>query len=119
MNYSPVAGADLKGPASVFKSISKPDLKRYYAGTPVDISVNSNEFAGDAGVERLKDLIEAFCAMGGQIMTITSTNVEDLKDAKIHPENHRDLRVRMGGLSAYFIAMAPAQQDNIIKRFSR
>ena len=44
---------------------------------------------------------------------------EDLKDAKIHPENHRDLRVRMGGLSAYFIAMAPAQQDNIIRRFSR
>lgn len=118
-NYSPVAGADLKGPTSVFKSISKPDLKKYYAGTPVDISVNSNEFAGDAGVERLKDLIEAFCALGGQIMTITSTNVEDLKDAKVHPENHRDLRVRMGGLSAYFIAMAPAQQDNIIKRFSR
>ncbi|MDO4943422.1 MAG: pyruvate formate lyase family protein, partial [Lachnospiraceae bacterium] len=118
-NYSPVAGADLNGPTSVMKSISKPDLKRYYAGTPVDISVNSNEFKGEAGVIRLKDLIESFCDLGGQIMTITSTNVEDLKDAKIHPEKHKDLRVRMGGLSAYFIAMAPIQQDNIIKRFSR
>ncbi len=118
-NYSPVAGTDLNGPTSVFKSISKPDLKKYYAGTPVDISVNSNEFAGEAGAERLKDLIESFCELGGQVLTITSTNVEDLKDAKIHPENHRDLRVRMGGLSAYFIAMAPAQQDNIIRRFSR
>lgn len=118
-NYSPVAGADLNGPTSVMKSISKPDLKRYYAGTPVDIAVNSNEFEGEAGVIRLKDLIESFCELGGQIMTITSTNVEDLKDAKIHPEKHKDLRVRMGGLSAYFIAMAPAQQNNIIKRFSR
>lgn len=118
-NYSPVSGSDLNGPLSVLKSISKPDLKKYYAGTPVDIAVNSNEFVGDAGVERLKDLITSFCEMGGQIMTITSTNVEDLKDAKIHPENHKDLRVRMGGLSAYFIAMAPVQQDNIIKRFSR
>ena len=118
-NYSPVAGADLNGPTSVMKSISKPDLKRFYAGTPVDISVNSNEFVGDAGVERLKDLIESFCELGGQVMTITSTNVEDLKDAKEHPERHKDLRVRMGGLSAYFIAMAPVQQDNIIRRFSR
>lgn len=118
-NYSPVSGRDLNGPLSVLKSISKPDLKRYYAGTPVDIAVNSNEFDGDAGVERLKDLIASFCEMGGQVMTITSTNVEDLKDAKVHPEKHKDLRVRMGGLSAYFIAMSPVQQDNIIKRFSR
>lgn len=118
-NYSPVAGADLNGPTSVIKSISKPDLKRYYAGTPVDIAVNSNEFEGGAGVIRLKDLIESFCELGGQVMTITSTNVEDLKDAKVHPERHKDLRVRMGGLSAYFIAMAPIQQDNIIRRFSR
>lgn len=118
-NYTPVPGADLNGPLAVFKSISKSDLKKYYAGTPVDISVNSNEFVGDAGVERLKDLIVSFCDLGGQIMTITSTNVEDLKDAKIHPEKHKDLRIRMGGLSAYFIAMAPVQQDNIIKRFSR
>ena len=118
-NYSPVAGTDLSGPLSVFNSIAKPDLKRFYAGTPVDIAVNANEFTGDAGVDRLKALIETFCEVGGQVMTITSTSVEELKDAKVHPENHKDLRVRMGGLSAYFIAMAPAQQDNIIARFSR
>lgn len=118
-NYSPVAGFDVNGPASVFKSIAKADLKRFFAGTPVDIAVNSNEFADEVGVQRLKDLIDSFCELGGQILTITSTNVEDLRDAQVHPEKHRDLRIRMGGLSAYFIAMAPAQQENIIKRFSR
>lgn len=118
-NYSPVPGSDLEGPTAVFKSITKPDLLRYYAGTPLDITVNSNEFVGEEGVERLKDVILSFCDLGGQIMTITSSNVEDLKDAQIHPENHKNLRVRMGGLSAYFISMAPAQQNNIIKRFSR
>ena len=52
-------------------------------------------------------------------MTITSTSVEDLRDAQVNPQNHKDLRVRMGGLSAYFIAMAPVQQENIIKRFAK
>lgn len=118
-NYSPTPGADKSGPTSVIKSITKPDLLRYYCGCPLDIAVNSNEFVGDEGVGRMKDLIRSFCDLGGQIMTITSANADVLKDAKVHPEKHKNLRVRMGGLSAYFIAMAPAQQDNIIKRFSK
>ena len=81
--------------------------------------MNSNEFAGEAGAQRMADLVRSFCDLGGQVLTVTSTNAEELKDAKIHPEQHKNLRVRMGGLSAYFIAMAPAQQDNIIRRFSR
>lgn len=118
-NYSPTPGADINGPTAVFKSTTKPELLKYYCGCPVDIAVNSNEFEGDAGIERMKGLIKSFCDLGGQILTITSTNVEDLKDAKVHPERHRNLRVRLGGLSAYFIALAPVQQDNIIKRFEK
>lgn len=118
-NYSPTAGADVSGPTAVLKSITKPELLKYYCGCPLDITVNSNEFEGEEGIDRMNGLIKSFCELGGQILTITSTNVEDLKDAKIHPELHKDLRVRMGGLSAYFIAMAPIQQENIIKRFSK
>ncbi len=116
-NYSPVAGTDLNGSTAIFKSTTKPELLRYYCGTPVDIAENSEDFKGEEGLERLKNLIKSFCALGGQILTITSSRVEDLKDAKVNPEAHKNLRVRMGGLSAYFIAMSPVQQDNIISRF--
>lgn len=118
-NYSPMPGVDINGPTAAIKSATKPDLLRYYSGTPLDLSINSHDVEGDAGIVRLAGIIKSFCELKGQIMTITSTNVKDLEDAKIHPENHRGLRVRMGGLSAYFIAMSPVQQDNIIKRFSR
>ena len=118
-NYSPSPGADKKGPTAAIKSIVKPDLLKYYSGSPLDLSINSNEVTGEAGITRLSGMIRSFCELGGQIMTITSTNPEDLKDAKVNPDRHRGLRVRMGGLSAYFVAMSPVQQDNIIKRFSR
>ena len=118
-NYSPTPGVDLNGPTAAIKSATKPELMRYYSGTPLDLSINSRDVEGEAGIDRLGGVIRAFCDMGGQILTLTSTNVEDLKDAKVNPERHRSLRIRMGGLSAYFIAMAPAQQDNVIKRFSR
>ena len=118
-NYTPYPGVDVQGPTAIIKSVTKPNLLRYYCGCPVDFSINANEVEGEAGIDRLMGLITSFCDLGGQIMTITSTSVEDLKDAKIHPERHKGLRVRMGGLSAYFIAMAPVQQDNVIKRFAR
>jgi formate C-acetyltransferase len=118
-NYSPSPGADKDGPTSVIKSITKPDLVKYYSGTPLDLSINSGDVKGSAGITRLSGMIRSFCDLGGQILTITSTNVVDLLDAKKRPDKHRSLMVRMGGLSAYFIALSPVQQDNIIKRFSR
>jgi len=41
----------------------------------------------------VEGLDQAFCDLGGQILTITSTSVEDLIDAKLHPERHMGLRV--------------------------
>lgn len=118
-NYSPSAGFDVDGPTATLKSITRPDLLKYFCGCPLDITVNSNEFLGDAGIERMVGLIKSFCELGGQILTITSCSVDTLRDAQKHPEHHRDLRVRMGGLSAYFVCMAPAQQENVIKRFQK
>lgn len=118
-NYSPQPGADINGPTAAIKSCCRPNLSKFFSGAPFDLSINSNDFSGDVGTKRLASLIRSFCELDGQIMTITSINTEDLKDAKIHPEKHKNVRVRMGGLSAYFIAMSPVQQDNIIKRFAK
>ncbi len=118
-NYTPAPGVDTNGPTAVIKSITYSDLLKYFGGCPLDLTLNSHEFEGEEGISRLKGIIRSFCELGGQILTITSCNVEDLEDAKVHPEQHRNLIVRMGGLSAYFIAMSPVQQDNIIRRFKK
>lgn len=118
-NYSPVPGTDIKGPLSAILSSVKPDLTDLMSGTPLDISININDFCGEAGVERLSTIIKTFCNLGGQILTITANSVEELKDAKIHPDKHKNLLVRMGGLSAYFITLTSLQQDKIIERFNK
>jgi len=41
---------------------------------------------------------------------------EDLLDARVHPEKHRQLVVRICGLSAYFVALTPQVQEEIIAR---
>jgi len=41
---------------------------------------------------------------------------ETLLDAKEHPENYRDLVVRVAGYSAFFTTLSPDTQDDIIAR---
>jgi len=41
---------------------------------------------------------------------------ETLLDAKAHPDNYRDLVVRVAGYSAFFTALSPDAQDDIIAR---
>ncbi|MDR1902285.1 MAG: hypothetical protein LBQ88_08415 [Treponema sp.] len=118
-NYAPTPGVDVNGPTAVIKSATKPDLLHYYCGCPLDISLNANEFQGEVGLDRMEGLLKSFCKLGGQIGTFTTTSIEELKDAVVHPEQHANLKIRMGGLSAYFIAMSPMQQQNVIQRFNR
>ena len=115
-NYSPAVGRDKSGPTAVLQSISKPDLSPYINGCPVDIQMNANEVSGEQGLMRMEALIRSFMDLGGLIFTITSVSEEELRDAKIHPENHKSLRVRIGGYSGYFVALPPMHQDVMIER---
>ena len=47
---------------------------------------------------------------------ITTANLEDLLDARIHPERHGDLIVRVGGYSARFVNLSAELQNDIINR---
>lgn len=115
-NYSPSVGMDRNSPTAVVKSATVSDLSKYIAGCPVDLFINGNEVAGEAGRDKLVSFTRSFMELGGQILTITVSTEEIFRDAQIHPERHRGLRVRLGGLSAYFIALPPKHQEIMIER---
>ncbi len=116
-NYSPSVGMDRSGPtAAIRSSVFPPSVLKYVCGCPLDLQINSNEAAGDSGVERLQALIRSFLDLNGNILTITGVSEELLRDAQKHPERHRGLRVRLGGLSAYFVALPPKHQAIMIER---
>lgn len=115
-NFSPSVGCDLSGPTAALLSISKPDLLPYVTGAPLDIQINSSEVAGDAGLARLIGLIHSFLDLGGLIFTITGVSEQAMREAQKNPDKYRSLRVRLGGFSAYFIALSDTMQEDMIKR---
>lgn len=66
--------------------------------------------------EVCRALLLSFFELGGQIYQGNTTDVEQLRQAQIHPEDHRDLIVRVGGFSARFVSLEKSLQDEIIAR---
>ena len=109
-NFSPSFGMDLAGPTAAIRSYCQMNGSDLAGGAPLDLRFAGSHLRGETGTVRLAALIEVFIALGGNMLTLTVTDVEELKRAMLEPMNYRGLRVRMGGWTAYFVALNPEQQ---------
>lgn len=65
---------------------------------------------------KLETLLRDGIRKGVFELQLNVLNADILKDAKIHPERHKDLIVRVWGFSAYFNDLPESYKDNLIKR---
>lgn len=86
------------------------------AGAPIDLRVSLSGLEGEEGTRRIAAMIKTFIQMGGNMMTLTITSVEELRRAMEEPEKYRGLRVRMGGWSAYYTLLSKESQKVHLKR---
>ena len=115
-NWAPALDAPVKGPISVVRSFTEPELGLVCNGGPLTIEIHDSAFAMPDGVEKVAHLVKFFVERGGHQMQINTINRETLLDAQKHPERHRHLIVRVWGWSGYFIELDKPYQDQIIKR---
>ncbi len=112
---SPVQGADRKGPTAVLKSASKMDHVRT-GGTLLNQKFTPQLLKNDSDLDKLVQLIRAYFRLDGHHIQFNVADAETLKAARQHPEQYRDLIVRVAGYSDYFCDLTPALQDEIIAR---
>ena len=117
-NAGPVPGMDMNGPTALLHSYNKLDHTFLAAGAELDISMNTKDFKGEEGLRRLMGFVKAFLRTKGTVLNIALNDVETLKRAQLYPEQYKDLRVRVGGWSAYFILLDKRNQDHQIARHS-
>lgn len=112
---SPSQGADQKGPTAVLKSASKIDHIRT-GGTLLNQKFSPGFFEDDKSIQKLTSLIRGYFRMDGHHIQFNVVSAETLKDAQKHPENYRDLIVRVAGYSDYFNDLGEDLQNEIIRR---
>lgn len=115
-NFSPSLFAGIKGPLSVIQSFTKPRLGKALNGGPLTLEFASSMFEGEDSIKKVAALVKAYIDMGGHQLQLNAVNTERMKDAQLHPENHRQLIVRIWGWSAYFVELDRDYQDHVIRR---
>jgi len=61
-------------------------------------------------------LIRTYFKLGGSQIQPTAVSAETLQAAQREPESHRDLIVKVGGYSTYFVDLGREIQEEIIAR---
>jgi pyruvate-formate lyase len=114
-SMSPMRGADRNGPTAVLRSALNAGFKEAHASV-LNQKFSAAMIRSNESIDKLAAYTNAFMSNGGSHIQYNMVDTNELKDAKIHPENHRDLIVRIGGFSAYFTQLSPDIQDDVINR---
>ncbi len=115
-NLAPAPGVPVRGPISTLQSFSKIDFQRVCNGGPITMELSDTVFRDAESIRKVATLVRMFAQLGCQQLQLNSLNVETLLEAKAHPEQHKNLIVRVWGWSGYFCELAPEYQDHIIAR---
>ncbi len=111
----PVQGRDTSGPTAMINSLTGWDQSDFLAGMVVNVKFAKRTFNANKR-HLLVTMVETFMKRGGIEMQINSVDRKTLENARIHPEAHRDLIVRIGGYSDYFVRLSPTLQQEVIER---
>ena len=112
---SPEKGADTNGPTAVLRSCAKMDHLST-GGTLLNQKFTPSVVAGEAGLRQMANLIRAYFNMDGHHIQFNVIDRQTLLDAQAHPEEYKDLIVRVAGYSDHFRNLSRALQDEIIAR---
>jgi len=113
---SPVQGRDRQGPTAAMKSAARLNHTLVSNGSALNQKLNPAFLRGGKGSETLASLLRGYFRLGGMQLQWDLVDNEMLQTAQEHPEDYRDLIVRVSGYSAFFTDLERVVQDDIIMR---
>ncbi|MBQ1438431.1 MAG: pyruvate formate lyase family protein [Solobacterium sp.] len=110
---NPVGGAAKNGPTACMNSLAKFDAK-YHAGSVQNMKFTPRMMKEDEA--KVRAMWKTYFKKGGCQLMVTCVDPGELEDAMVHPENHRDLIVRVAGYSAVFVDLDRHVQEELLSR---
>jgi pyruvate formate-lyase/glycerol dehydratase family glycyl radical enzyme len=113
---SPVQGRDRHGPTAAMRSAARLNHRLVSNGSAFNQKLNPATLRGGKGPELLAGLLQGYFQLGGMQLQWNLVDGKMLRAAQQHPEEYRDLIVRVSGYSAHFTDLERVVQDDIISR---
>jgi len=109
-------GRDRSGPTAAILSTTKWSHRKVMGGLVQNIKFSPQMLSSQKGIKALKSLIETYLIRGGFEIQVNVISRGELEDARLHPEKHAGLVVRVAGYSDYFVHLNAGMQEEIISR---
>lgn len=109
-------GTDKNGPLALLGSAVKAIDTVKYGSNHFNMKFHPSALNGISGARNLLSLVKCYMDQGGSHIQFNVVSSETLRKAQIHPEDYKNLTVRVAGFSAYFTRLHKGIQDEIIAR---
>lgn len=113
---SPVAGTDTSTPLAAMNSCAKMNQDVHSGGTLLNMRLSHDLVKTKRGRSNLAAMVQTFFDMGAFHVQFNTLSTETLIEAQKHPEEYKDLLVRVAGYSTQFVHLSKTLQDSIIRR---
>ena len=113
---SPHAGTDLTSPTAAMRSVAKINHDIHSGGTLLNVKLAPELLKTERSLKNLAAIIRAYFALGAFHVQFNVISAETLRKAQEHPEDYRDMLVRVAGYSTQFVNLSREAQDAIIER---
>ena len=115
-SLSAMPGTDVNGPTALVMSAAKAQDAIKYTATHMNMKLPPDQLKTRKGRDNVLRLVKTLFDNGGYHIQFNVLDTNILRDAQKHPENYRDLVVRVAGFSAFFTKLAPGVQNEVIER---
>lgn len=114
-SMSAYPGSDRNGPYALFSSATVWDHSQSQ-NSQMNLKLHPTSVRGAAGSRKLLDLTRSYLRKGGFHIQYNIVDSRTLRDAQQHPENYRELMVRVAGFTQYWCEIGKPIQDEVIAR---
>ncbi|WP_352401956.1 glycyl radical protein [Synergistes jonesii] len=113
---SPNGGTDTNGPTAVLKSVANIPHDRFVQGTLLNMKLDPQMAHSENGVQQIMGMLKTLCSLGVYHIQFNVVDQKKLIEAQKHPEEYKDLLVRVAGYTAFFVELGKDVQNDIIAR---
>lgn len=107
---------DIQGPTALTNSLTKVDHSLATNGTLMNMKFTEDTVAGITGRDNLVNFIRQYMADQAMHVQFNIMSSATMRAAQKHPEDYKDMLVRVAGYSAYFVELGKKLQKDLIQR---
>ena len=113
---APSQGKNVSGPTASMRSVAKLNHVLIPGGSVFNMRFNPGAVNTDEKLRKFAMMLRTYCETGGFHVQFNFLSAETLRAAQEHPEQYRDLLVRVATYSAYFVELSRQVQDDILRK---